>query len=328
MPCALPDDLPWPAFLAAREALADGARTLGLILRDSWSCVREPQAVPTDARAALLVEAEDGGLDAGLAATADGVCRLDARGLLEVRQRAGAALDPSLVTAARIYLPVLLGAAHARRAGGSFVVGHVTQTLDGRIACENGQSQWIGNDADLHHSHRMRALLDGVMVGANTALHDDPQLNVRHVRGGDPRRVVISGRGRALTEGAHLKVMQAPGCELFVGDRVAATAAPEDVQVHGIPSTEGALDPRAILETLQGRGVHSVYLEGGAGVLSSFLQSGAIDILQIHVASLLLGSGLPSFALPAVEHVDDGMRMEMDHAILDGHVLLTCRRRT
>ena len=62
-------------------------------------------------------------------------------------------------------------------------------------------------------------------------------------------------------------------------------------------------------------------------MLSSFLHARAIDLLQVHIASMILGAGLPSLSLPAVEHVDDGMHVHMDHAILDGHVLLTCRPR-
>ena len=149
MPCALPDDLPWRALLEANDRVADGARALALILRDSWQCTPDVRAVPADARSVLLIEVEDGAVDDALAAAADAVCRLDERGLAEVRTRPGARLDPGIATAARVYLPVILGAARARRAGRCFVAGHVTQTLDGRIACENGQSQWIGNAADL-----------------------------------------------------------------------------------------------------------------------------------------------------------------------------------
>lgn len=327
MPCALPDDLPWTAFLDAASAAAGGADALALILRDSWECSADPGKIPSDARAVLLVEVQQAAIDDRLAATASGVYRLDEHGLADLKLRPGATLDPAMATAASVYLPIILGSARARRAGESFVAGHVTQTLDGRIACENGQSQWIGNDADLRHSHRMRALLDAVMVGANTALQDDPQLDVRHVPGPDPRRVVISGRARALSAAADLKILQEPGCEVFVGAEAQVTGPMGAARIHRIAESGGALDPAAVLRALRAQDVHSIYLEGGAGVLSSFLEAGAIDVLQVHVASLVLGSGLPSLTLPVVEHVDHGLHVHMDHAILDGHVLLTCRPR-
>ena len=328
MTCDLPDDLPWRALLEARDALAAGADALTFSLGERWTCAAGLHGSATGTHAALLVEVTEGAVGTEHADGAAAVYRTDARGLPSIEQPHRSRLDPGMQNAARVYLPVLLGAALARRAGVSFVTAHVTQTLDGRIACENGQSQWIGNAADLHHSHRMRALLDGVMVGANTALNDDPKLNVRHVEGTDPRRVVLSGRARVLREGAQLQVMQGPGAEVFVATEHATRDHDGPATVHAVQAEDGRLAPADVLAELRERGVHSVYLEGGAGVLSSFLQAGAVDLLQVHIASMVLGSGLPSLRLPPVEHVDQGLQLHMDHAILDGHVLLSCLPRT
>lgn len=328
MTCELPDDLPWSALLEARDALAGGVDVLTFCQREHWVCAPGPPQGVADARATLVVEVSRGAVNAEHAEGATAVYRTGANGLPAIECRGDARLDPAMQNAARVYLPALLGAARARRDGASFVTAHVTQTLDGRIACENGQSQWIGNAADLHHSHRMRALLDGVMVGANTALNDDPKLNVRHVEGTDPRRVVLSGRARVLREGAHLQVMQGPGAEVFVAAENATNDHDGPATVHAVQAEDGRLAPADVLAELRERGVHSVYLEGGAGVLSSFLQAGVVDLLQVHIASMVLGSGLPSLRLPPVEHVDQGLQLHMDHAILDGHVLLSCRPRT
>lgn len=327
MSCNLPDDLPWSALLAARELLRQGVGALAFVHQNAWQCLPAANGLPTDARNTLLVEIEAGAIDDATAARATAVYRTDERGLPDLQQSNCVALDAAVGTAARVYLPVLLGAERARRSGGSFVAGHVTQTLDGRIACENGQSQWIGNDADQRHAHRMRALLDGVMVGATTALNDNPKLTVRHVEGRDPRRIVISGRGRALTEGQHLALLQAPGCEVFVDAERETPEVPDHVHVHRVAADDGRFAPQDVLARLRERGIHSIYLEGGSGVLSSFLHARHVDLLQVHIASMVLGSGLPSLRLPEVEHVDDGLHMHMDHAILDGHVLLTCRPR-
>ena len=68
-------------------------------------------------------------------------------------------------------------------AGRSFVVAQLGQSLDGRIALPSGESRWINNDAALDHLHRLRAVVDAVVVGIGTALADDPMLNVRRVAG-------------------------------------------------------------------------------------------------------------------------------------------------
>src|SRR5690348_16811834 len=83
------------------------------------------------------------------------------------------------------------------------VVGQIGQSLDGRIATESGHSKYINGPAGLTHLHRLRALVDAVVIGVGTALADDPQLTVRRVSGPQPARVVIDARGR-LSAGAKL----------------------------------------------------------------------------------------------------------------------------
>ena len=83
------------------------------------------------------------------------------------------------------------------------VVAQIGQSLDGRVATETGHSHYINGPAGLAHLHRLRALVDAVVIGAGTALADDPQLTVRRVSGPQPARVVIDARGR-LPSGAKL----------------------------------------------------------------------------------------------------------------------------
>jgi diaminohydroxyphosphoribosylaminopyrimidine deaminase / 5-amino-6-(5-phosphoribosylamino)uracil reductase len=77
-----------------------------------------------------------------------------------------------------------------------FVVAQLGQSLDGRIATPTGESRWINRHAALTHVHQVRATVDAVMVGIGTVAADDPILNVRHVEGRNPARVVIDPSGR------------------------------------------------------------------------------------------------------------------------------------
>src|SRR5216684_260339 len=83
------------------------------------------------------------------------------------------------------------------------VVGQLGQSLDGRIATTSGHSHYINGPAGLDHLHRLRAVVDAVVIGVGTALADDPQLTVRRVAGPQPARVVIDARGR-LSAGAKM----------------------------------------------------------------------------------------------------------------------------
>ena len=171
----------------------------------------------------------------------------------------------------------------------------------------------------------MRALLDGVLVGARTVLQDNPQLTVRHVEGPNPRRLVLSGTGTALRGQQPRQIFESPGSVVIVRSDAEVGRTNDHVEVVSLQhnGTIG-LPPASVLEALSERGIHSIYLEGGAKTVSSFLGASAIDILQVHIASMVLGSGLSSFSLPEVEHVRDGRPMVMDHVSLQGHLLLTC----
>ncbi|MEH0071197.1 RibD family protein [Pannonibacter sp. Pt2-lr] len=76
------------------------------------------------------------------------------------------------------------------------MVGQLGQSLDGRIATVSGHSKYINGPGCLSHLHRLRAVCDVVVVGAGTAIADDPQLNVRLVEGPNPARAIIDPNGR------------------------------------------------------------------------------------------------------------------------------------
>ena len=76
------------------------------------------------------------------------------------------------------------------------VIGQIGQSLDGRAATATGHSHYINGSDGLDHLHRLRALVDAVVVGVGTAVADDPQLTVRRVAGENPARVIIDPSGR------------------------------------------------------------------------------------------------------------------------------------
>ena len=76
------------------------------------------------------------------------------------------------------------------------IIGHLGQSLDGKIATGCGHSRFINGAANILHLHRLRALVDGIVVGAGTVATDDPQLTVRLCDGPCPTRIVIDTNRR------------------------------------------------------------------------------------------------------------------------------------
>src|SRR5215467_7369090 len=90
----------------------------------------------------------------------------------------------------------IFGPLHAGRVDDLLVVGQIGQSLDGRAATATGHSHYINGAEGLDHLHRLRALVEAVVVGVGTAVADDPLLTVRRVAGPHPARIVIDPSGR------------------------------------------------------------------------------------------------------------------------------------
>ena len=202
------------------------------------------------------------------------------------------------------------------------VVGQVGQSLDGRIATTTGHSKYINGPAGLAHLHRLRALVDAVVVGVGTALADDPQLTVRRVAGPQPARVVIDPNGRLL---ASAKLFASDGVRrLLVTAEGTRCAPPAGVEILALPTDDRHIAPRKILAALAECGMRRVLIEGGADTVSRFLAAGCLDRLHVVVAPIILGSGRASFTLPAIERADQALRIPIRAHQLDDEVLFDC----
>jgi riboflavin-specific deaminase-like protein len=202
------------------------------------------------------------------------------------------------------------------------VIGQVGQSLDGRIATVSGHSKYINGPAGLAHLHRLRALVDAVVVGVGTALADDPLLTVRRVTGPHPVRVVVDPSGRLA---ASAKIFACDGVRcLLVTSEGTRCEPPSGVEVLALPITDGHIAPSTILTALAQRGLRRVLIEGGANTLSRFLAAGCLDRLHIVVAPIILGAGRPSFILPPIERADQALRMPMRSHRLGDEVLFDC----
>lgn len=193
-------------------------------------------------------------------------------------------------------------------AGPRLVLGQLGQSLDGFIAARTGDAVFVTGDADREHLHRLRALVDAVVVGVGTVVADDPQLTVRAVTGRSPVRVVLdpAARGprtaKVLTDGA--------GPTLWcIG---AHTPPPEPVAGHvevvPLPVTDGRFSPQAVLAALARRGLHRVLVEGGGVTISSFFAAQALDRLFITTAPLLIGDGVPGLRFAGTDRLADALR--------------------
>jgi diaminohydroxyphosphoribosylaminopyrimidine deaminase/5-amino-6-(5-phosphoribosylamino)uracil reductase len=202
------------------------------------------------------------------------------------------------------------------------IVGQIGQSLDGRIATESGHSKYINGPAGLMHLHRLRALVDAVVVGVGTAIADDPQLTVRKVAGPQPARVVIDPKGRL---GAGARMFADNGVRrLLITAQGARCTSPSGVEIVALPTVEGQLAPSAILAALAACGMRRILIEGGANTVSRFLAAGCLDRLHVMVAPIILGAGGPGLIVPPLERADQALRMPIRVHKIEDDVLFDC----
>lgn len=202
------------------------------------------------------------------------------------------------------------------------VVGQVGQSLDGRVATATGHSKFINCPAGIEHLHRLRALVDIVVVGVGTALADNPQLTVRQVAGPQPARAVIDPRGRL---GTNAKLFTDDGVRrlLITTDGSRATP-PTGVEVITLPAEDGNIAPSAIVASLAAAGMRRILIEGGADTVSRFIAARCLDRLHVNVAPVMLGAGGPGIELPPLERADQAHRMPVRVHKIEDDVLFDC----
>jgi riboflavin-specific deaminase-like protein len=202
------------------------------------------------------------------------------------------------------------------------LIGQCGQSIDARIATASGHSRYINGAGGLAHLHRLRALVDAVVIGVGTAILDDPLLTVRRVEGPSPARVIVDPNGRLPSTA---RVLAADGIRRLVVTAADTRARlPDGVEIVTLSRDDGQLAPVAIIAALAARGFRRVLIEGGADTVSRFLAARCLDRLHILVAPIILGTGRASLSLPAIARVDEAVRAPMRAHVLDGDVLLDC----
>jgi diaminohydroxyphosphoribosylaminopyrimidine deaminase / 5-amino-6-(5-phosphoribosylamino)uracil reductase len=202
------------------------------------------------------------------------------------------------------------------------VVAQCGQSIDARIATTSGHSHYINGPEGLAHLHRLRALVDAVVVGVGTVLADDPQLTVRRVAGPSPARVVIDPNGR-LTRTARL--LADDGVRRLVITRSDTTLdLAAGIEVVKVAATAGQLAPADVLAILAERGFRRILIEGGSNTVSRFLAAGCLDRLHVMIAPMIIGAGPSSVSLAPIDRVDEAIRAPMRAHILGDEVLLDC----
>ncbi len=155
--------------------------------------------------------------------------------------------------------------------GMPFVIAKAGMSLDGRLTRPPGEGRWITSPESRADSHKLRAQVDAILIGAGTLRADNPRLTVRGIPGAkQPWRVVVSRTGANLAAGSHL----------FTDEHKERTLVFKRKSL------------RAVLQELGRRGITSVMIEGGPRILAEAFDRRLVDEVHFYVAPLLIGGAM------------------------------------
>lgn len=187
------------------------------------------------------------------------------------------------------------------------------QSLDGRIATATGESRWISGSGARRFVHKLRSEHDAILVGIGTVLIDDPELTVRLVRGRDPLRIIVDTHLRIpLT--ARVLAEDAASGTLIVTSKSADRVRASDIKSRGaevlrLPRSKdkSGIDLARLLEELGRRGIASVFVEGGKGIITSLLKARALDRMIAIIAPKIVGQGIETVGDLGITKLDDAI---------------------
>ena len=213
--------------------------------------------------------------------------------------------------------------------GRPFVTVSYAQSIDGSIATRNRRPLPLSGPEAMRMTHVLRALHDGILVGIETVLADDPQLSVRLVEGPHPQPVVLDSRLRTPRDARLLQDRQRRSWLVGAVDNPPArvgdmTRSGAEVLPCPRDARSGRLDLPQTLALLHARGIKRLMVEGGARVITSFIQAQLVDLFIVTIAPKLVG-GLQVLAAPT-NGANAPMQLSgVRYACLGGDLILWAR---
>ena len=184
---------------------------------------------------------------------------------------------------------------HYLSTGTPFVFTKWAMTLDGKLASKTGDSKWISGEESLRFVHHLRQRVAAIMVGENTVRLDDPLLTTRleGVKISNPIRVVLSRYGDIAMDAKVLRVDKDTKTIVIVSSDISSDKEEQllekGVQVLKLKETNGKINFKDIVQALGDKGIDSLYIEGGSGVLASAFESGIVCKVYAAIAAKIIG---------------------------------------
>ncbi len=209
-----------------------------------------------------------------------------------------------------------------------YVVLKVAQSIDGKIATESGESQWITCEESRKEGHKLRAELDAILVGKNTVNKDNPQLIVRNIKGRDPFRIVLD-TNLSLPLIKNVFIDENNNKTIVCCSKNSADSEKAKKLLHlGVnifpvkTGRTGKIDLQDCLQKLSEQfQIASILVEGGAEIHSSFIRQNLVDEIHFFIAPKIIGKGISAFDGLMIKKLSEAREFEIKEISRSGEDL-------
>ena len=207
-----------------------------------------------------------------------------------------------------ILLPIL-------RKNKKLVIAQIGQSIDGRIALNNGNSHYINNPKSIIYLHCLRSISDAIIVGSNTIKKDDPLLTTRKIKGTNPKRIIIDG---SLSLNNKYKIFNDGN------ENIIFTKSNKNIRLNNstIIRLKEKNFTKNLITQIKKLKYKNILVEGGSKTISELINNKYIDILQFMIAPILIGSGINSLNLKEISDLNKAIRPKHNFNELENEIIV------
>ena len=195
-------------------------------------------------------------------------------------------------------------------------IGQIGQSLDGKIALNNGSSHYINEKESITYLHCLRSISDGVLVGVNTIIKDNPLLTTRKIKGPNPIRLIIDPTLKLTNK-----------YKIFKDDNKNIIFTNSSKEKKFINTTIVKFPKKNftqnIYDYLEKTSLQTILIEGGPTTLSHFIELKLLNYMQFIISPTIIGSGIDSVRLKPISDLKNALRAKNTICKLGKEIIVT-----
>ena len=219
--------------------------------------------------------------------------------------------DQTIKECCEILIPILIN-------NKKLFFGQIGQSIDGKIALNNGNSHYINEKESITYLHCLRSISDAVIVGVNTVIKDNPLLTTRKITGDDPLRIIIDPSLKLTNK---YKIFKDGNTNIIFTN----SSNKKKLNNSAIITLSKKKFTQNIYKYLEKLSLNYILVEGGPATLSKFIDLKLLDMMQFIISPTLIGSGINSLKLKPINNLKKAIRVKNKISTLGKEIVVTLK---